>query len=165
MLETGESVSIQPQRAFRIRNTGPEEASLVWLSVREVESQTNPPAPDDGDSAHSGIEVSLLTGGAPIRSGQGPFTLVADRMVTTPGTSIPLHTTGEFEMLLVESGIADIALQDRFVLTVTHHGALRTQKDSFRLEAGHGISAPLGVDLEYLTAGDEMTVLWVVTVE
>ena len=165
ILEPGESVSIQPQRSFRIRNTGPEEASLVWLRVREVDSQTNPPATDDGDSANSGIEVSLLAGGTPIRSGQGPFTLVADRMVAPPGTSIPLHTTGEFELLLIESGIADIALQDRFVLAVTDHGALRTQKESFRLESGHGISAPLGVDLEYLTAGEEMTVLWVVTVE
>ena len=81
------------------------------------------------------------------------------------GTSIPLHTTGEFEMLLVESGTADIALQNRHVFSVTASGTLSTQKDSFRLEAGHGISAPLGVDLEYLTAGDEMTALWVVTVE
>ena len=41
ILNPGESVSIQPQRSFRIRNTGPEEASLVWLSIRNVDSQTS----------------------------------------------------------------------------------------------------------------------------
>ena len=89
---------------------------------------------------------------------------VIDRMVAPPGTSIPLHTTGEFEMLLVESGSADVEIKEKFVLAVTNEGTLSMQKYPFRLESGHGMSAPLAAELEYLTASDETTVIWVITV-
>lgn len=164
VLSAGDSMSIQPMRSFLIRNTGRDVATLIWLSIREVGSGTHPSPWDDGVSASPGIEVSMLAGGVPIRTGQGPFEVVIDRMVAPPGTSIPLHRSGEFEMLLVESGNIDVALQNKFVLSVTSMGSLRSRKDSYRLDAGNGISAPFSVDLEYLTTGDEMTVLWVVTV-
>ena len=151
-------------RSFRIRNTGPEEATLVWLIIRIVDTQQYPVGEGSTELADPGIEMSLLAGGAPLRPGQGPFTLIADRLVAPPGTSIPLHTTGEFELLLVESGSVDIALENKFVMSVTEQGTLRTQKGSFQLEAGQGIASSLAVDLEYLTSGDEMTVLWVVAV-
>jgi len=164
VLPAGDSVSIQPMRSFLIRNTGRELATLVWLSIREVESQVDPSAPNNHFDAGNSIGVSLLAGGVPIRPGQGPFDVVIDRMVAPPGTSIPLHTTGEFEMLLVESGTADVAIQEMFVLGVTDDGALKMQKHSFRLEAGDGIAAPSAAELEYLTASDETTVVWVITV-
>ncbi|MGD9713672.1 MAG: ester cyclase, partial [Thermomicrobiales bacterium] len=108
VLAAGDSLSIAANEPFRIRNSGGQGASLIWLGIRTVNAQLDPADVDGLHAPPSGIERVLIAGGASIRPEQGPFSLIAERMVAAPGTLIPVHTTDECELLLAESGSVEI---------------------------------------------------------
>ena len=68
-------------------------------------------------------------------------------------------------MVLVESGAANVGVLDGYVFSVTSEGTVRTQKDAFQLHPGQAFSASFETELEYLLAGDEVTTLWIITVQ
>jgi predicted ester cyclase/mannose-6-phosphate isomerase-like protein (cupin superfamily) len=163
-LEPDATVQIPAGHPFRVWNSGADVASMLVLSIRQIDPQYYQYTAMSGGGQQSETSFEVLASGGRLRPFHGPYTIMIGRATLPPGTEIPTHVTGENEMLAVTSGTIEVTVADGTTWLSNEDVGLRTVEGTVELTAGDGVSSHDGAEIGYRATGSEAAEVWVINI-
>ncbi len=163
-LEPGKAMVIAPGTPYRLWNAGDETATLISITLSQMEAAGYYAPNPTGGIDDSGISHQLLAGGTTILPGAHPLQLTAGYAVAAPGTTVSAHDVPATELLYVISGTVQATLHKGFVFSTTDNQSLATENAVAEVQADQAISAGSGTRLSYQVTSAEAATFWLITI-
>lgn len=142
-------------RSIRLRNPGPEPATLVTLRLQSGETAPIASPPESIHNAQPGIASQTLAFGLFHEEQRGPLEVVIQEVFLAPGNGVADHTVPGTEVGLMLSGAINVSSLGGSVESGFSGGNLTTIGAPIETTAGNAFFAHHGSRLAYQNTSDE----------